>query len=587
MLRHLLSIAGLLLLLASGLQAQEFNPRLRLSAEEIGLDEILLLEITIEGSAGQGLHFDATFELDNLRLRSGPSSTTAMQIVNGSATTSRSLTWQLIATELGQATIGKILVQIGNQEVAIEGRQISVLEQTPGGRRRRSARNDPFASLRSADPFADLLRRRPRRQQRPTTPPKISLHAFANPPRPYVGQQVIYTLYLYTQANISSVQVDELPGFKGFWMHELPQAETEPDRVELQDEVYTRVRLLERAIFPRRAGSFEIEPIMFTLEAQVPERGSFSFFTRSKQIRRQSNVVKIEVQPLPEAPAGFGGAVGQLQLTTTLEPTELEVGEAATLTVELSGQGHLQGIATPTLPEIPGLKLFPPQQKSGERVRRKKVVGRRTWSFVLVPERPGSWQLPAVEIPYFDPRQGSFRVARGDDFELEVRGSRSLAQASGATVDLHPIRSAALPAVATGGLGRMTPWLFGLPWLLGAVLLLLRRQRGGGHGKVRQELRRALDRAASEERPRQAAAAIEQAWRDFLQQRWQIPPGTPSTQWSRRLSEQGAGAKPAQDLVQLADDLHYLRYAPKLSSTDELRRELIERSRRLLRALAG
>ena len=38
-------------------------------------------------------------------------------------------------------------------------------------------------------------------------------------------------------------------------------------------------------------------------------------------------------------------------------------------------------------------------------------------------------------------------------------------------------------------------------------------------------------------------------------------------------------------LVELADDLHYLRYAPKLAAADGLRRELGDRSRKLLRGL--
>lgn len=584
--RYRLAIAGCLLLLASPVLAQDLQPRLRLSAEEIGLDEVLLLEISIEGASAQGAHFDAAFELDNLRLRGGPSQATSMQIVNGSSSTSRSLTWQLTPNEVGKASISNVVVQIGNQEVAIEGRQINILEQAPENRRRQQRRNDPFAGLRSADPFEDFFSRRRPQRQRQTTPPKISLRATASPAKPYIGQQVIYTLYLYTQANISSMQPDELPEFKGFWMHELPQPEFEPEQIELDGETYTRVRLLERALFPRRAGEFEIEPILITLDAQIPERGSFTIFSRSQQIRRQSNGVTIDVQPLPDPPAGFGGAVGQLQLQTALEPTDIEVGEATTLTIELAGQGHLQGIAAPTLPEIPGLKLFPPQQKSGERVRRKKVVGQRTWSYVLVPERPGDWTLPAIEIPYFDPKTGTYKTARSADQQLRVSGARSLARSGGDTVDLHPIRSAALPAVARPAIGTMAPWLFALPWLLGGILLLLRRRRGSGHGAARKELRQSLERAAREERPRQAAAAIEQAWREFLEQRWQIPPGTPSTQWGRRLVECGVRPKPAQELVQLGDDLHYLRYAPKLSSTSELRQELVERSRKLLRMVS-
>ncbi|MCZ6507904.1 MAG: hypothetical protein O7A04_07655, partial [Acidobacteria bacterium] len=112
-------------------------------------------------------------------------------------------------------------------------------------------------------------------------------------------------------------------------------------------------------------------------------------------------------------------------------------------------------------------------------------------------------------------------------------------------------------------------------------------------GRMRQEgshspapaLAAALRLAAKKEKPREAAALIENGWRDFLESRWHIPPSTPSTQWGRRLREAGAGVETAQRLVELADDLHYLRYAPQLSDTAALHKELILRSTKLRRIL--
>ena len=70
------------------------------------------------------------------------------------------------------------------------------------------------------------------------------------------------------------------------------------------------------------------------------------------------------------------------------------------------------------------------------------------------------------------------------------------------------------------------------------------------------------------------------AWRRRL-----LPPGTPSTTWAERLASAGAEREAAAELARLADDLHYLRYAPQLSATAALQREAVERSRRLLRRL--
>jgi hypothetical protein len=121
-----------------------------------------------------------------------------------------------------------------------------------------------------------------------------------------------------------------------------------------------------------------------------------------------------------------------------------------------------------------------------------------------------------------------------------------------------------------------------------ALLLLVARswpRSGGGHRVARRAAESRLKAAAQEERPRQAAAQIEDAWRDFLSARYDLPSGTPSPQWPGELARRGVEGSAAERLARLADDLHYLRYAPQLASAESLRGEVIERSRRLLREL--
>ena len=401
---------------------------------------------------------------------------------------------------------------------------------------------------------------------------------------PYVGEQVLFTLYLFTQADVRSVNPEELPDFKGFWSRTIPQPDQlEPDMLYLDGERIGKVVLLQRALFPRRAGRLEIESAKARLSAMIPDQARFgSLLPRPREIVRSSKPLSLNVRQLPTAPAGFTGAVGQLRLNAQLTPTELEVGQAATLTLQLEGQGHLQGLPVPQLPAMPGVEIFPPQQQSIETVRRRGVSGERTWSFVLVPQRPGQWQLPTIEIPYFDPREERYRTASAQPPKLTVGGATRLAD--DATLELHPIRTAALPAIGGNRVAMVEPLLFLTPMAL-TLLLFFRRRKATG--APRSESRRLIERlkaAEAEPRPRQAAAVIEEAWRDFLYARWGLPPGSPSTRWGTLLPDRGVPPKVANELVALAEDLHYLRYAPKLSSTSELSEDLIVRSRKLARA---
>ncbi|MEM6455741.1 MAG: BatD family protein [Acidobacteriota bacterium] len=594
--RALVCGLGTLLLMAGAARAQAVEAEVTLQPDPVALEEFALLEIAIEGADTQGLYFDASFDLDNFARLGAPSQSTRISIVNGVPSTRRTLTWRLSPQALGAARVRAIVVEVGDRRLTLDDRAIEVVEEAPSGRlarRRFGQRTDPLTDLMAQDPFERLFGERRRRARRAEAP-KVFLRAEASPRRPHVGQQVLWTLYLFTQVDIHSVNPEAMPDFQGFWVREIPQpGQMEPEMVREDGETYGRVVLLQRALFPRRAGAFTLEPTRAQMIASLPQQSPFgALLGRSTEIQRVSNAIELSVRDLPEDPPDdFQGAVGKLALTATLEPAALAVGEAATLTLTLQGAGHLQGLAAPALPELPGVRIFPPQQESAESLRGTRVRGKRVWRYVLVPQRPGQWTLDALAVPYFDPSKGAYRRAEAPPLALQAEGAMAPAATAGldgATSPdapaLHGIRSAALPATRPLGFDAVAPWLLGLPMLIGLVALGVQRRTAVAR-QPRRVLLAALDAARSEPRPRQVAAGIEDAWRSFLHERWDIPTGTPSPQWADRLIAQGAPRAAAEQLVALADDLHYLRYAPKLSSTDRLREELIDRSRRLARSL--
>jgi hypothetical protein len=309
--------------------------------------------------------------------------------------------------------------------------------------------------------------------------------------------------------------------------------------------------------------------------------------SRPEALTVESQPLSVDVRALPPPPPGFGGAVGSLALEARLEPEEVAVGEGATLTLTLSGAGNLQGVEAPELPERRHLEVFPPQQVGTDEARGTTVLGSRTWSWVLVPERAGRYPLRLPEVPYFDPQSATYRLASTPVVELSARPAP--AAAGGAAPRLHSIRSAALPPPPALRLEGFLPWLFAFPLAVALVVGVVRRRAGdgpaAGAATPARLIAQRLREAAAEERPRQAAARIEEAWRDYLASSFGLPPGTPSTTWAERLAAAGAEREAAAELAALADDLHYLRYAPQLSATGALRSEAIDRSRRLLRRL--
>ncbi len=593
----MLFFAGLAL--AAGAAGQEPRVSLELGpGSSIAVDQLAVLSIRVDGTGDRRASAAADFGLDNLRVVSGPSAANSLRFQDGASSHSLTLTWRLQPLAVGTARVHSASLRLDGREIPLPEGRLEIVARRPPEQRQGSLSRDPFAPRdRGGSPDdASGPARSPfdgrRRPPRPVATPSIYLIAEVDPADPFVGEQVLYTLYLFTQADVRSVNPEDLPAFRGFWSRVVPQPDQlRPKMIYREGERIGKVVLLQRALFPRRAGRFVIEPVRARMAALMPDAGPFgSLLPRTRDILRSSKAVSVDVRELPPPPAGFQGAVGQIELAVELSPAELEVGDAATLSLILSGHGHFQGLPPPRLGEIPGIRIFPPQQQSTTAVERKNVVGERIWSFVLVPEWPGSWQLPPIEIPFFDPRQERYQSASATPPALVVKDSRS--QSDSQILEQVPAGDSVLPGAA--GWSDLRTWLFILPWILmTAVLLAWRRgagrrgagRRGSGRRPQRRQLLGRLRAAAASSQPRQAAAEIEDAWRDFLHDRWQLPPGTPSTRWATLLAARGVKSRVAGELVKLADDLHYLRYAPKLSSTEELQRELVERSRKLARAV--
>lgn len=595
----------LLLLAALPAVAGEVRVRATLEPERIGLDETATLSIEAQGGGFANLRFRPDFELDNFEVVGGPYQHEDVRLGNGRLARSFRISWRLRPQAVGRARVRGLSLRMQGEVLDLGTREIRVQEEPTGLsapiRRGFEPEDDPFDRVfgRWTPPWD----RKPGR-------PDAFLRAEVRPLRPVVGQQVLYTVYLYTLVDVSAVTPSQLPDFQGFWVRDIPQPQKLPtDMVEVEGKSYGRVVLIQKALFPLRAGPHPIQPTEMDLLVRTIDRSLFgpAAISRPQQVHLRTPAMAVDVQELPEAPPGFTGAVGKMSLTASVEPAEVRLGEAATVTLTLAGEGNLHGVPEPRLPEVPGLDVLPPQQDGDDRVVGTAVRGDRTWSYAVVPERAGSYRLQLPEFPYFDPEAGRYQVASAPPVRITALPPPAPEPSRSATLrrpDPSPARPEPSPQGSAGAPGparswrhslqdvESLPWVLAVPSALALVAVLVRRRQSSSarparitHREARHLLEQGLREAGKETRPRQLAARIEESWRGFLEARWEIPPGTPSTRWAALLDERGVDPEASRELVGLADDLHYLRYAPQLSSCDSLCREVLDRCRRLVRRL--
>jgi hypothetical protein len=591
------TVAALLLLaLAPPAYAGEVEVKATLEPPVIGIDQAAIFTIEVRGEGVSSLRFRPSLQLDNLEAAGDPSQFEDMRWTNGHFSRTFRLTWQLRPQGLGKAGVHNVVVQIQDKQLQLPDREIRVQKEPTQQAQRQRNRDDD-----EDNPFKQFFGRMPIPQWRPPQDdrqPAVFLRAEVQPPRPVVGQQVLYTIYLFTREDIANIAPAGLPAFKGFWVQDIPIPQHPPmEMVELDGRRYGKVPLIQKALFPLRAGAFPIEGA--TLDLTVDHYDRSIFFgpasLHPETVRLHTEGQTLDVQPLPPAPPGFAGAVGQLALTARLEPSQLRLGEAATLTVQLAGTGYLQGLPEPKVTVPTGLTLYPPQREGRDEIAGTTVRGRRSWSYVVVPGRAGSYRLDPPRVPYFDPVSREFRTATAPALGLTALPQPKVGPigsiGAAGSGEPHPVHT----ALKTRNPGeerwaRLLPWFFAVPSGLALVLLLLRRRSFGGPasragaGPAAARLEQVFSEVAAE-RPRQVAARLEEAWRDFLAERWGISRSTPATKWSAALARHPVGDASLAELEALLDELDYLRNAPQLSTTDTLRADVLSRSRRLLRRM--
>ena len=139
----------------------------------------------------------------------------------------------------------------------------------------------------------------------------------------------------------------------------------------------------------------------------------FGFFPRQnfEQYSITSTRPVINVRLLPNnAPASFNGAVGQFTLKANVVPATASVGEPVTWTLTLTGTGNWPDLAG--LPARSVSKDFRTVQPQAKRTPKEGTLFEATLieDVVLIPTKPGTYNLGPTTWTYFDPAKGEYQT---------------------------------------------------------------------------------------------------------------------------------------------------------------------------------
>lgn len=247
----------------------------------------------------------------------------------------------------------------------------------------------------------------------------------------YVQAELVVTVRLYHAVNLNRGATLSDP--------ELADALVK----KLEDRSYTklidgkRYGVFERryAVFPQKSGNLLIPAMTFQATLDSGRRSWFDDPGAGRIVRARSAEKRVKV--LPPVDDGVKGpwlpATGiQVVETWDKPPDELKIGDSATRTVTISGEGLLGAQLPPlefTAPD--GIKIYPEQPQLDETEIETGFRAQRTQTSAVVPIRPGRYTLPERRIPWWDTSTNQRRYAVLPARELRVSpAAQSNAQAA-------------------------------------------------------------------------------------------------------------------------------------------------------------
>ncbi|HET7549939.1 MAG TPA: hypothetical protein VFK04_01535 [Gemmatimonadaceae bacterium] len=408
----------------------------------------------------------------------------------------------------------------------------------------------------------------------------VNFRALVRPDTVYVGEQVTYELGVFLERSVRDRlrRMEAIaPEMRGMMAYD-PPAPISGFPARTIGQLRYIAHVYERAVFPLAPGRVVIPPARLVYAMPL----SYSFFSREESFELQSDSVTVVVlePPAEGRPAGWNGAVGSISIAARVDSSEARVGDAVRLTVSVAGQGNVKLFPRPQL-DVRDVTVVP----AGERVTLSpdslNVSGVKEFDWLLTPLHEGRLVLPQLRYPYFDPREGSYAVARAPALALEIApGSLAAAEPGTKSRSPWPVRAAYRGALPPEPYQRAGFWwllvLAPAPAVAMAVVRRPRRRRVVARAP-RRELNQ-LARSSSTD-----ARAVRRAFLASLSQRLRVSAGSLAD--PRGLSRHARRAGAAPDTAARAAALLEELDAAAFSTDAAARGDLASRAERVYRAV--
>jgi hypothetical protein len=277
---------------------------------------------------------------------------------------------------------------------------------------------NPFGPGSPLDRVADAFRGEERLPTIPELRQLAYLEILPQKQTAVIGEPILVEYRLVSGITVNG-NLNKIPAPDGFWVQELTSEREERSTKQVGNRLFQTLLIKRVALIPQRAGRLLIEPAEMQAVTNVADANGFP---QRYSWAIQSAPSSLMVSPLPQAgaPSGFNGAVGQYQITASLEPATMPQNGSAALRITVSGEGNLPQLEAPTLSLPEGVSAAEAVVKDAFKTDGKRLLGSRTFTYPLTATREGHFQIPALSFAFFDPQSNRYQTTQTTPQTLTV-----------------------------------------------------------------------------------------------------------------------------------------------------------------------
>ena len=245
----------------------------------------------------------------------------------------------------------------------------------------------------------------------------------------YVQQQFIYRQRLLFSKPFSTDSTLSTPHLtKG--KAEIEPLGNSPESIVKRNGQDYRMITRRFAIIPQQSGELIFAPTVFsgTMPRSNPRNfNNFGFNPNSKRVRVRSNEVSIMIKPQPSEFTGKDWIIAKdfsLHLNWSTPPDQIKAGEPVTIVLAAIANGlHAEQLPEINLQAPKGIKLYPEKPEFNNERTLEGIIGTMNKSVVLVSSTGGEFEIPALNIPWWNSKTDQQEIAKLAAIKLKISGA--------------------------------------------------------------------------------------------------------------------------------------------------------------------